>query len=178
MTRRFQFNLRRLLFAVLLIGTGCGLLRMVLDEEDTIEVTNNPLDLAIHGDGFFAVSDPATPGLLYTRAGNLAVNSNGQLVIGSANSGRIVQPQLSLAVGTSMMVTTGNGEVWAPNSPRFSKVGSLRLSKFVNPRGLLKVGQNLYQETASSGPPTVGQPGEEGFGSIFQNCLERRFIKR
>jgi hypothetical protein len=51
-------------------------------EQGTFESTNNPLDLAIDGEGFFQVIDPATNNFLYTRAGNFAINSNGVLVIG------------------------------------------------------------------------------------------------
>src|SRR5436189_2290122 len=63
--------------------------------QGAFNTTNNPLDLAIEGRGFFMVQDPSTGQFQYTRAGNFAVNSNGQLVIGSAQTGRLVQPQIT-----------------------------------------------------------------------------------
>lgn len=170
MLRRFRFSLRALLVAVLLTGTVCGALRLALDEEETFTITNEPLDVAIDGDGFFAVVDTKTKTVLYTRAGHLAVNSNGQLVIGSSDSGRIMQPPLSLP-NTSGLVIGGEGSVWIQRSGRHLKVGQLQLATFVNQRGLLRVGKNLYGETSSSGPPIFGRPGDDGFGSICQNML-------
>jgi flagellar basal-body rod protein FlgG len=173
MSRRFQFSLRALLVAVLLTGSVCGMLRLLLDDEETFECTNNPLDVFINGDGFFAVIDTTNNSRLYTRAGNLAVNSNGQLVIGSPDSGRIMQPPLSLPT-TSGLVFGAEGGVWIWRSGNQVKVGQLQLATFVNTKGLLRVGENLYRETSLSGPPIFGQPGDDGFGVLYQNMLERR----
>jgi flagellar basal-body rod protein FlgG len=51
-------------------------------------------------------------------------------------------------------------------------VAQLTLAKFVNPDGLLKLGDNLYQETDASGTAQTGNPGQLGFGNVRQGFLE------
>ncbi len=146
-----------------------------LFDQGQFEITNNTLDLAIDGDGFFQVIDPTTNNFLYTRAGNFALNSNGLLVIGSAETGRLVQPQISLPIDVEAVVVSAEGNVsiqqWGQT--QLSQIGQLQLAKFINPAGLLKVGENLYQETLASGAAIFGQPGTNGLGTLRQNALER-----
>jgi flagellar basal-body rod protein FlgG len=144
-------------------------------DQGTFETTNNPYDLAIDGAGFFQVIDPTTNNFLYTRAGNFAVNSNGALVIGSAQTGRLVQPQISIPVGTMGMVISAEGNVSIQQfgQTQFSQVGQLQMAYFLNPEGLLAMGENLFQETLSSGAAIFGQPGTNGLGTILQGSLEQ-----
>lgn len=144
-------------------------------EQGAFDITNNPLDVAIDGDGFFQVIDPTTNNFLYTRAGNFAVNANGQLVVGSSNTGRLVQPQISIPIDTTGIVISSEGNVSIQQfgQTQFSQVGQLQMAKFLNPEGLLAMGENLYQETLSSGAAIFGQPGINGLGTLMQNTLER-----
>lgn len=144
-------------------------------EQGTFQVTNNPLDLAINGDGFFQVIDPTTNNFLYTRAGNFAVNSNGILVVGSSNTGRVVQPQISIPIDTTGIVISseGNVSIQQYGQTQFSQIGQLQMAKFLNSEGLLNMGENLYQETLTSGAAIFGQPGTNGLGTIQQNMLEQ-----
>jgi flagellar basal body rod protein FlgG len=179
MSRRFQFSLASLLCAVVVAATACALLRLAIDEEVTFAITHSSCDVAIDGDGFFQVIDPTTNRLLYTRTGILAVNSNGRLVIGSSESGRPVQPPVSLpldAFDSAAVVISADGTIWIQQTGQatFSHVGQLQLAKFPNPQRLLKVEENLYRETPLSGVAIVGQPGADDFGTILQNQLERR----
>src|SRR5262245_18416624 len=74
------------------IGLGVAVSSVQTDyEQGAFQVTGNPLDVAIEGDGFFQVQD-TTGELLYTRAGNFSINANGTLVTASASTGRILQP--------------------------------------------------------------------------------------
>lgn len=143
-------------------------------DQGPIEVTNNPYDLAIDGIGFFQVIDPTTNNFIYTRAGNFAVNSNGILVIGSSNTGRVVQPQISIPVDTVAMVVSAEGNVSIQQfgQTQFSQIGQLQLAKFLNQQGLLQIGENLYQQTLASGEAVFGAPGTDGLGTIHQNALE------
>lgn len=147
----------------------------MINTQGTFQTTNNPFDLAIDGEGYFQVIDPTTNNFLYTRAGNFAVNSNGILVIGSSQTGRVVQPQISIPINTMGVVISAEGNVSIQQfgQTQFNQVGQLQLAKFMNPEGLLAMGENLYQETLSSGAAIYGQPGTNGLGSIQQNMLEQ-----
>src|SRR3569623_1347629 len=120
-------------------------------EQGAFDITNQQLDVAIEGDGFFQVIDPSTNNFLYTRAGDFSINSNGLLVIGSSNTGRLVQPQISIPIDTTGIVISAEGNVSIQQfgQQQFSQVGQLQLAKFMNPEGLLKLGENMYQETLS-----------------------------
>lgn len=52
------------------------------------------------------------------------------------------------------------------------QVGSLQLATFINPSGLMSQGENLYQETASSGTPSTNVPGTNGAGLLNQSYVE------
>src|SRR5579872_7131912 len=108
-------------------------------QQGTFNITNNPFDVAINGDGFFQVIDPTTNNFLYTRAGNFAINSNGILVLGSAQTGRVVQPQISIPIDTTGIVISaeGNVSIQQYGQTQFSQVGQLQMAKFLNPEGLL-----------------------------------------
>lgn len=158
------------------VGLGTRTQGTQLDfTQGTFNLTNNPLDLAIEGDGFFQVIDPTTNNFLYTRAGNFSVNSNGLLVVGSAQTGRLVQPQISLPITTQGIVVSAEGNVSIQQfgQTQFTQVGQLQLAKFMNPQGLLQMGENLFQETLSSGAAIFGQAGTNGLGTIRQGQLEQ-----
>jgi flagellar basal-body rod protein FlgG len=135
--------------------------------------TGRELDLAIEGRGFFQVMNPDGT-TLYTRAGNFSVNSNGNLVVGSANTGRLLQPPISIPEDTLAISISPEGivSVQQPNNNNLSQVGQIELATFVNPQGLLKLGENLYNETDASGTPILGNPGQDGMGFVRQNTLE------
>jgi flagellar basal-body rod protein FlgG len=135
--------------------------------------TNNPLDVAIQGMGFLQVLDPSGQ-TYYTRAGNLALNANGNLVVGSAQTGRLIQPAITLpkdAVGITIS-PEGVVSVQQPTSNQLQQLGQLQLASFVNPQGLLKLGENMYRESDASGAATLGNPGQDGMGTLQQNSLE------
>jgi flagellar basal-body rod protein FlgG len=136
--------------------------------------TNDQLDVAISGRGFFQVTDPNTGQIVYTRAGNLALNSTNQLVVESAQVGRVLQPAISLPQDYTGIIIGQNGSVQVQqyNNTNFTQVGQLQLANFVNPEGLLKLGENLYQYTNASGPPLLANPGQNGVGTLQQSALE------
>ena len=150
-----------------------------LFDQGAFDITNNPYDIAIQGEGFFQVIDPTTNNFMYTRAGNFSVNSNGLLCVGSSNTGRLLQPQISIPVDTTGMVISAEGNVSIQQfgQTQFSQIGQLQLAKFLNPEGMLKMGENLFQETLSSGAAIFGQPGTNGLGTLLQNQLERSNVE-
>ena len=136
--------------------------------------TNDPLDVAINGRGFFQVTDPNTGQIVYTRAGNFGVNATNQLVIESAQVGRVIQPAIFAAPRLYRHADRpdGNVQVQQYNNTTFYQVGQLQLANFVNPEGLLKLGENLLQYTDASGPPLLANPGQNGLGTLAAKQLE------
>lgn len=155
----------------LMLGTG---VRVVATDKQfaqgNLQQTNNPLDLAINGRGFFQVLQP-DGSTAYTRDGSFQVNSTGQLVTAS---GYTVQPGITIPQG-ALSVSIGNDgtvSVQLPGQASAQQVGVLTLADFINPAGLQAKGDNLYLETAASGAPQSGTPGLNGTGSLQQGALE------
>ena len=142
--------------------------------QGAFQQTSGQLDLAIEGDGFFQVIDPPSGEFRYTRAGNFTRNANGDVVLASANTGRVLQPPLSIPQDAIHVVISADGNVayQQAGSASLVQLGQLQLAKFVNPQGLLKVGENLYQESDASGAALLTNPGIDGTGSLRQNFLE------
>ncbi len=147
--------------------------------QGTIEQTGRALDIAIEGNGFIEVTDPVSSNPLYTRAGNLDINANGQLVIGSAQTGRLVNPPISIPQGSDAVVIspTGQVQVRTPGASQLTQVGELTMASFINPDGLLKIGENLYQATDASGQVQSGPAGQNGLGVIRQGSLEKSNVE-
>jgi flagellar basal-body rod protein FlgG len=139
-------------------------------EQGSISQTGNPYDMAINGRGFLQISLPSGQ-TAYTRAGNLAVNAEGQLVTAD---GYAVEPAISVPQEATAIQITRDGivEVTLTGQTDPQQVGQLELAAFINPAGLEAIGDNLYLETAASGSPNVSTPGSPGFGTLMQGYLE------
>ncbi|MSP36621.1 MAG: flagellar basal-body rod protein FlgG [Limnohabitans sp.] len=154
----------------LMLGTG---VRVVATEklhtQGNMVNTQNPLDMAIAGDGFFQISQ-ADGTIAYSRDGNFKLSSTGQLV---TSAGALLQPAITIP-NTASSVTVGrDGTVSIELAAGGSQViGQIQLARFVNPGGLESKGQNLMKETPASGTPQVLQPGVNGAGSLMQGTLE------
>ncbi|HZE91429.1 MAG TPA: flagellar basal-body rod protein FlgG [Rhizobacter sp.] len=138
--------------------------------QGSLQQSNNTLDLAVRGQGFFEIQLPdGTQG--YTRDGSFQVNSQGQLV---TNNGYTVQPGITIPANAQSVTIGSDGtvSVTLPAQTAPQAVGQLHLANFVNPAGLDAKGQNLYIETAASGTPTTGTPGQNGLGAIQQGFVE------
>lgn len=141
--------------------------------QGSFQPTGGQLDVVIQGSGFFQVMDPSGD-TLYTRAGNFSKNANGEIVMGSATVGRLLQPPITIPDDATDIVISAEGivSVRQPNTPNLSPVGTIELASFINPDGLLKLGENLYAETDSSGTAVLGNPGQNGLGLLRQGALE------
>ena len=139
--------------------------------QGNIMVTNNPLDVAIEGSGFFVVQQPDGT-TAYTRAGALQKDSEGQLVTpeGYLIDPPIIIPQdaVSVTIGSDGTVSALIDAETAP-----TEIGQLTTASFVNPAGLNALGKNLFMETSASGEAQVGEPGSDGRGALLQGALER-----
>lgn len=136
----------------------------------SVKQTDNPLDVAIEGEGFFQVMLPDGR-TAYTRDGAFKKDSEGRLV---TSDGFFIQPEIVIPAD-ALEVTIGNdGTVTAmlPGESQPQEVGQLELVRFVNPAGLESFGSNLYLATAAAGQPIIGQPGLDGFGSLRAGYIE------
>lgn len=140
-------------------------------EQGSLQITDNDLDLAITGDGFFQIELP-NGDTAYTRDGTFQVNENGEMV---TVQGFIVQPGITIPEDATQIDINASGEVLATIQGQIEQqnVGQLQLASFINPAGLLAIGDNLMTETIASGAPITGNPAEEQFGSIRQGALEQ-----
>jgi flagellar basal-body rod protein FlgG len=141
-----------------------------IETQGTMTQTGNQFDLAIDGRGYFQVLMPDGT-TAYSRAGNFAVNDQGQLV---TQDGYLIQPAITIPQNATNVTVSkaGQVQVTVPGSTTPSVVGQLELATFMNEAGLSAQGSNLYLETAASGAPTVGLPQTEGVGQILQGYTE------
>jgi flagellar basal-body rod protein FlgG len=132
--------------------------------------TDNKLDLAIQGRGYFQVLMPSGE-TAYTRAGNLSVNDQGQLC---TPDGYLIQPAITIPADATDISISASGQVQVtqPGSQTPNQVGQLQLATFLNEGGLEAMGSNLYLESGASGPATVGTPGDTGVGKLLQGYTE------
>jgi flagellar basal-body rod protein FlgG len=138
------------------------------------ENTNNPLNIAIGGDGFLQVSMP-NGDIRFTRDGSLIINALGQLV---TTSGYPIEPTISgLSDVASVSIEKDGGVNVIDQSGTQSVVGNIQLARFPNSSGLSSEGDNLYSQTEASGAPTTGTPGENGFGTIQAGFLEKSNVQ-
>ena len=153
------------------VGTG---VRIVGTQKNftagSLQTTEQPLDMAIDGRGFFQILQPDGT-TSYTRDGTFHLDSNGQIVNAS---GFALEPAIVIPndAQTFTVGRDGTVSVSVAGNPAAQVIGNLQTADFINPAGLQAVGNNLFLETAASGAPQVGTPGLNGFGTTLQNTLE------
>ena len=144
----------------------------IIFSQGTFTQTNNPLDLAIQGNGFFQILQPNGT-IAYTRAGQFQLDQNGNLV--TAN-GDLLQPQITIPPNAQTVTIAQDGTVsyTLPNQSAAQRAGQIQLALFQNPAGLNSIGNSLYLPTDASGNPQVAAPGSsEGLGTLMQGYIEQ-----
>lgn len=151
------------------LGVKTASVKKVFTQGD-LTPTGNQLDIAIEGDGFLTVQLPDGTDA-YTRAGSMQLDANGQMVTAD---GYVVSPGITVPSNATSVTIAQDGTVSAkiPGSTAQSQVGTLSGVRFPNNAGLRAIGQNLYQETESSGSATTGTFNDSGFGKVSQGFLE------
>jgi flagellar basal-body rod protein FlgG len=153
------------------LGTGAQVLAtQKLHTQGNIIQTENSLDVAISGRGFFQILRQ-NGDVAYTRDGGFQVDPNGQLV---TNNGDTVQPSITIpSDATSITIgQDGTVSVQQAGNTASTQVGNLQLADFVNPAGLQPIGGNLFLETTASGSAQTGTPGQNSLGQLYQGSLE------
>ena len=138
--------------------------------QGTLTQTENQLDVAINGNGFFPITMPDGT-TAYTRDGAFQVDSQGQLV---TSNGYLVQPGITVPANAKSVTIAQDGTVTASVSGQTDpqSLGQIQLATFVNPAGLDPKGQNLFAETAASGQPQTAAPGTDNVGLLSQGYIE------
>lgn len=153
------------------LGTGVRIVGTQKNfTEGSLQTTDQPLDMAINGDGFFQVTMPDGT-ISYTRDGTFHLNSDGQVVTAS---GFPLEPSIVVPAETQTFTVGEDGTVSVTTaaSSTATVIGNIQTASFINPAGLQASGTNLFSETASSGAPQTGTPGLNGLGTVLQNTLE------
>ncbi len=155
----------------LMLGTG---VRTVATEklftQGNIQKTDNQLDMAIQGRGFFQILLP-DGSEAYTRDGTFQLSEQGQMV---TSGGFTLQPAITIPENALAVNIGGDGTVSVrlPGATAISQIGTVQLADFVNPAGLQAVGDNLFVESSASGSPQSGNPGLNGLGTVLQGNVE------
>jgi len=135
-----------------------------------LRTTSGPLDLAIEGTGFFQLSLPGGE-TGYTRAGELHLNAQGEIVTAD---GILLEPSITIPPNATSVNISKDGivSVKLPGQLAPQQVGTIELATFQNPAGLQAQGGNIFLATSASGDPVTGTPGSDGIGTIAQGFLE------
>ena len=154
-----------------MLGTGT---RIVATEkmqgQGNMVATENALDLAVEGPGLFQILQPDGT-VAYTRDGSFKLSQEGELV---NSAGYLLQPAIAIPQEAASISVGCDGTVSVElaNGGGNQQLGQIQIARFVNAAGLESLGRNLFRETQASGPPLVGNPGEQGAGEIAQGMLE------
>jgi flagellar basal-body rod protein FlgG len=159
------------------IGVGTKLVSTdKIFAQGALEYTERDLDVAIEGDGFFTINilgnKPA-----YTRAGNFKRDEQGTILTAD---GYKLMPAMQIPQNVTTISISPAGLVQGydqTNPAALVQIGQISLTRFPNPAGLLCIGDNLYQETASSGKAEEGIPGVGAFGILRHQFLENSNVQ-
>ena len=141
-----------------------------ITEQGNMLITDNPLDVAIQGRGYFEVETPSGE-IGYTRSGALQRSADGTIVTAD---GFVVMPGITIPDNATSVTINATGEVLVqiPGTVAPQNIGQFELAVFANEGGLQAIGDNLLLETGASGPAIVATPGSTGFGTLQQGFLE------
>ncbi len=141
-----------------------------ITEQGNMSPTNNPLDVAIQGRGYFQIKQPDGT-TVFTRAGSFQLSPTGEIVTAD---GLVVEPGITVPANTTFLAINASGQVLATIAGQVAPqtVGQFELATFANEAGLSNLGNNLLAETPASGNAVTGAPSSVGFGNLQQGFLE------
>ncbi len=152
------------------IGLGVQTVAInTLNTQGPLTQTGNQLDVALNGRGWFQVQGPNNQ-TLYTRAGNFAINAQGQMV---TQDGYQILPPVTFPTGTTTIQISTTGLIsYSIGGQPLVQGPQMQIATFINDAGLQALGNNLYQETAAAGNAQTGKPGDPGYAVTQQFYLE------
>lgn len=134
--------------------------------QGSVQITSNPYDIAIKGDGFIPVTS-STGEVQYTRDGSLQISKDGYL---TTNDGWLVGGGIQIPSNTYKISIKEDGTVTSMDSSQApeKKIGMIPLVQFKNPEGLKQGDNNKLIPTDESGQATL----VKGHNRIAQYSLE------
>ncbi len=153
------------------LGTGVRIVGTAKQfTQGNLQITEQPLDMAVNGRGFFQVQLPDGQ-IAYTRDGEFQLNSNGDVV---NPDGYALEPAITIPENATTVTIGSDGTVTAVTDDQAAPInlGQITLVDFINPQGLQAIGNNLFKATNASGDPTEGEAGLAGLGTIEQGSVE------
>lgn len=142
--------------------------------EGDLKTTSNSLDLAIEGKGFFQIQLPNGE-TAYTKNGAFKLDAEGNIVNGN---GYILMPQTTIPQGAKDISIGKDGIVsYTDAAGATNELGQLTIADFINPAGLIPMGDSLFMKSDASGDAIDGNPNQEQFGSIRQGAIELSNVK-
>ncbi len=155
------------------IEVGLGVRSTAINKifsEGSLKQTDNNLDIAITGKGFFKMELPDGTEV-YSRNGAFKMDENGSMVNSDGYKliPEVVIPEdaTNISIGSDGIVTVAQ-----PGQAQATQIGQILTTNFINPAGLHSMGDNLFIETDSSGQPIDGTPGINGLGVLRQGFVE------
>lgn len=135
-----------------------------------LHTTNQQLDLAIEGNGFFQIEQP-NGDTAYSRDGQFYRNADGLMV---TSQGMPLAPHIEIPEDALRVTIGTDGTVTAQMAGQGGNrnLGQITLVNFTNPAGLEALGSNLFKQTDASGAPIEGVPGQDALGQVRQGALE------
>lgn len=156
------------------IGTGVKTVgTKKLFSQGNFKDTSNPLDVAIEGDGFFQIIKPDGT-MAYTRNGSFNLDEQGRMVTAE---GFYLEPAIAVPAEAQNLSIAKDGRVTGDINNQTQTFGRITLANFVNPNGLMNIGNNLYQTSVASGQAIVNNPGTASTGTLLQSYLETSNVK-
>ncbi|MGB8818273.1 MAG: flagellar basal-body rod protein FlgG [Rhizobiaceae bacterium] len=151
------------------LGVRTAAIRSI-NTQGSLTDTGNQLDVALTGSGWFQVTVPNGE-TLYSRSGAFNTNASGQLV---TTEGHGISPAITIPTNAVEVIINETGQVFArvEGQTELDDLGQLTLAVFANDAGLIPTGGSLFAQSAASGAPTLGAPGEPGFATMRQGYLE------
>lgn len=162
-------------------GVGMGIMPTTTVQEFNqggLKATENPLDMAINGNGFFQVRS-SDGSLAYTRNGQFHRDKNGYVLTGNGEqlmgiSGPVkIDPTVwdNFQIDASGVISGTN-----KNTGGIQNIATVGLFNFRNPQGLQSLGNNLWQASPASGAMISGVPDTKGLGSLRSSVLEESTV--
>jgi len=153
------------------LGTGVRVVGTAKQfSQGNLQITEQPLDMAVNGRGFFQVLLPDGQ-IAYTRDGEFQLNSDGDVV---NPEGYPLEPAITIPDDATKVTIGKDGTVSVVTDDQAAPVnlGQITLVDFINPQGLQAIGNNLFKATNASGDPNEGEAGLAGIGTIEQGSVE------
>jgi flagellar basal-body rod protein FlgG len=143
--------------------------------EGSLKQTDNQLDIAITGRGFFKMQLPDGTDV-YSRNGAFKIDDNGTIV--NSDGYKLVPEVVIPSDATNVSIgADGTVTVIQPGQTQATQIGQITTTNFVNPAGLHAMGDNLFIETDSSGQAVEGTPGLDGLGVLRQGFVEQSNVE-